>query len=394
MQAHIELLLRQKIGLDAKTIGSSTISLAIKQRMQTIGINDIKEYCLLLQQTSQEWQLLIEVIVIPETWFLRDKEPFLFLQEFIKKEYLKQRQKLWRILSIPCSTGEEPYSIAISLLEAGLLGHQFTIDAFDVSYRSLEKAKMGIYTKNSFRGVNNDVIDRYFDLQSQGYELKEMIKRQVKFSYGNILEFNSLNNYDIAFCRNLLIYFDRGSRAKAIDNLAKALTEKGLLFIGHSESGCLIDSPFVGAGHPKAFVFRKENRASAKPTKPTIVKTSPSPPPVVVAEKEKTTEASLLKQAQTKADNNDFSNALTLCQTYIKQNPLDSDAHTLLGEIYQAQGEIQTAMGCYQKALYLNPNQYSALVHLMLIKQQLGDRAGALILQQRIDRLAKGNQSS
>lgn len=386
MQAHIEVLLRQKIGLDATTIGSSTISLAIKQRMQTIGMVDINEYYLLLQRSVQEWQLLVETVVIPETWFLRDKEPFSFLQEFIKREYLKQRQKLWRILSIPCSTGEEPYSIAISLLEAGLLSHQFTIDAFDVSYRSLEKAKTAIYTKNSFRGVHNEVIDRYFRLQNQSYQLKEIIKNQVNFNYGNILEFNRFNSYDIIFCRNLLIYFDRDNRLKAIDNLTKSLSPEGLLFIGHSESGCLIDSCFVGAGNPKAFVFRKANRIA--PISP-MVKVSPGPKPDVVTEKVKPSQESLLQEAQTKANNNDFINAASLCQEYIKQNPLDSDAHTLLGEIYQAQGELQTAMQFYQKALYLNPTHYAALVHLMLIKQQQGDRSGALILQQRIDRLGK-----
>lgn len=85
MQPHIEVLLRQKIGLDTTTIGSNTITLAIKQRMQTIGIGDINEYYLLLLRSNQEWQLLIEAVIIPETWFLRDKEPSFFCRSLSKK---------------------------------------------------------------------------------------------------------------------------------------------------------------------------------------------------------------------------------------------------------------------------------------------------------------------
>ncbi len=381
MQPPIEMLLRQKIGLDPTTIGSSTITLAIKQRMQAIEISDINEYYSLLQRSRQELQLLIEAVVIPETWFLRNKEAFLFLQEFIQKEHIKQRQKVWRVLSIPCSTGEEPYSIAISLLEAGLLAHHFTIDAFDISYRSLEKARLGIYTNKSFRGVENEFIDRYFHHQPFGYELKEIIKTKVNFNYGNILELKYFNSYDIAFCRNLLIYFDQENRTKAIDNLAQALKPEGLLFIGHSESGCLLNTSFVTVGNPKAFAFRKEHTTPIKTLPPEV-------PPLVTETKTPMMEESLLKQAQIRADKNDFINALSLCQEHIKQTPLDSDAHNLMGEIYQAQGEISMAIQSFQKALYLNPKHYPALVHLMLIKQQQGDISGAMILKQRIDRLA------
>ncbi|MFN3361484.1 MAG: tetratricopeptide repeat protein, partial [Pseudanabaenaceae cyanobacterium] len=97
----------------------------------------------------------------------------------------------------------------------------------------------------------------------------------------------------------------------------------------------------------------------------------------------------LLAEAQRQADNNNFATALHLCQTYLQDQPLDAHAHTLLGEIYQAQNNIQQAMESYQKALYINPNHYAALVHLMLLKQQLGDSEGAKVLARRIERLTK-----
>jgi len=249
----------------------------------------------------------------------------------------------------------------------------------DISYRSLDRARQGIYGQNSFRGVDKDILQHYFRPYAQGYELQEMIKSKVQFSYGNLLQFKAFQEYDIIFCRNLLIYLDRDTRTQAIANLARALTPDGLLFVGHSEAGCLMNTVFVSAGPAKAFVFRRHQPTPA----PMPVVPQPSPSVKVVAPPPEC----LLAQAQLKANQNDLVSALSLCQAYLQAHPLDSSAHTLLGEIYQAQGEIAQAMQCYQKALYLDPVHYSALVHLMLLKQEQGDRAGAMILQQRIDRL-------
>ncbi|MFN3360172.1 MAG: CheR family methyltransferase [Pseudanabaenaceae cyanobacterium] len=261
-------LLREKIGLDSSTIGTAPIVAAIKQRMTAVNVTDARDYYNLLQRSPAELQALIEAVVVPETWFYRDREPFLFLQSFVQREHLQRQRLPWRVLSLPCATGEEPYSLAIALLEAGLLPYQFTIDAVDVSYRALEKAKAGIYTKNSFRGTDPQIIDRYFTFVNDTYQLLDTIKRQVNFQYGNILQFQKVNYYDIVFCRNLLIYLDRDSRAKALQNLHRAMTNNGLLFVGHSEAGCLSVINFVLAGSVKSFFFRK--------SKPPL-----SPPPVL-----------------------------------------------------------------------------------------------------------------
>ncbi|KYC39992.1 hypothetical protein WA1_28965 [Scytonema hofmannii PCC 7110] len=120
-QLSIENLLKQKIGLDPSTLGSVTMKRAISQCMANCGLTDITDYLVRLQTSTQELEQLIEMVVVPETWFFRDREPFVFLSRYVMSEWFpNHRDRVMRVLSIPCSTGEEPYSIAIALTEAGL----------------------------------------------------------------------------------------------------------------------------------------------------------------------------------------------------------------------------------------------------------------------------------
>src|SRR5919199_6211265 len=125
-QATIEALLGKKIGLDASTIGSSKITRAIESRRLACGVPDLQSYLQLLQTSPQELEELIENVIVPETWFFRDRKPFDFLGRYVISEWLPNpKNRSLRILSLPCCTGEEPYSIAITLIEAGLPPTQF-----------------------------------------------------------------------------------------------------------------------------------------------------------------------------------------------------------------------------------------------------------------------------
>lgn len=140
-QVAIEKLIADKTGIDPKIIGSSKIERAIRNRWQTINLVNNVSYFKLLQNSPTELQALIEEIVVPETWFFRDYSPFEFLLKYIQAQSVTApRSTPWRLLSVPCSTGEEPYSIAMTLLEAGLSPEQFTIDAVDISENAIEQA--------------------------------------------------------------------------------------------------------------------------------------------------------------------------------------------------------------------------------------------------------------
>ena len=144
-------LLRKTVGLDVASVGVSLIERAVKQRVIANDLRNISQYADLLQSCEPELQSLVEEVVIPETFFFRYPESFAALRQIVGEQFLFGTKKL-RALSVPCSTGEEPYSIAMTLLDAGLSLERFQIDAIDISAHLLDIARLGIFGGNSFRG--------------------------------------------------------------------------------------------------------------------------------------------------------------------------------------------------------------------------------------------------
>src|ERR1700674_835338 len=147
-----ENLLKRTIGLDAASIGSSAIKRAVQVRAAACNLKDPKAYWRFLCTSKAELQELVEAVIVPETWFFRDGEAFLAMARLAHEEWLPRHARALRLLSLPCSTGEEPYSMAMALLDGGFPVDRFRVDAVDVSTRALEHARHGIYGKNSFRG--------------------------------------------------------------------------------------------------------------------------------------------------------------------------------------------------------------------------------------------------
>ena len=437
-QAVIEALLQQTIGLNAKTIGSQTIAKAASRRMSNCDLPDLTTYVKLLQTSTKELDALIEDIIIPETWFFRDRKPFEFLSQYVKTEWLPmQREESLRILSVPCSTGEEPCSIAITLLEAGLTAKNFSIDAVDISKKSLLRAQQGIYRQNSFRGCTSAFQKQYFTHQENGYRLNQEIIKNINFKYGNLLDSKFLvtkKPYHIIFCRNLLIYLEQSARKQVIQVLNQLLNNHGLLFLGYSETGQLLPSNFIPVRYPIAFAFRKESdpQSSAIPRASSVAKshlskvtqqvpltkkklpknqiplvshtqndeiikasesaiTNPLNSPEKLVgndlESSNSNSQSLLQVARNLADGGQFKEAATLCEAHLAEDPINAETYFLLGQVYQAGGNEQQAEQYFQKAIYLNPQHYEALLHLALLKEYYGDQKSAAILRQRIQRL-------
>ncbi len=440
IQAAIEALLRQKIGLDALTIGSNTIARAVNRRMADCGLTDANVYWTKLQTSAPELEELIETVVIPETWFFRDREPFVFLRHYVLLEWLpKNPAKTLRVLSLPCSTGEEPFSIAIALLEAGLNPINFSIDAADISKVALKKAQRGVYGKNSFRDKNLDFRDRYFtELAGNLYQLNDLVRGKVNFIQGNILDNSFLVNqipYDVIFCRNVLIYFDDAGRSHTVQLLNRLFKRTGLLFLGHSESGQKLPNQFIAVRHSLAFAYRKidipdstqvqvkqeqtkinstrireykraENTDKVRNNKFSSVNSKPSTSPekypreagnsqilsvraIAPAAHPSNSASADLDTARRLADRGQLQEAAKLCETYLSQNRTNADAYVLLGQVYQATGDRQQAEQSFQKATYLKPDHYEGLIHLALLKEERGDIAGAAIVRRRIQRIEK-----
>ena len=199
---------------------------------------------------------------MPETWFFRDREAILSLARMAREQIAAQPERCVRVLSLPCSTGEEPYSVAMALLDAGIPPANFHIDAIDICHRSLATAERGVYGRNSFRGKLLDYRDRHFDTNKDLSTLSELVRQQVHFRHGNMFAPDFLINekpYDFVLCRNVLIYFDREMQQQAVQILERLLHAQGTIFVGPAEAGVMLRPNLASAGIPLAFAFQKRS---------------------------------------------------------------------------------------------------------------------------------------
>lgn len=417
--AAIEKLLSQKIGIDPQIIGSRKIAITVEMRRLACGLPDLDTYFKVIQTSSQELAELVEQIVVPETYFFRDRKPFDFLKNYVCSEWLvKSNRTKFSLLSIPCSTGEEPYSMAIALLEAGLPAHRFSIDAIDISQQAIKKAKTAIYGRNSFRGEDWIDRDRYFQSTRTGYQVISSVRNTVNFRTGNLLNIfsNIQSKYDIIFCRNLLIYLKLTTCAEIFQILDRLLVPNGLLFVGAAETAKVPSDRFTPIRQSYTFAYQKAplKKTSASPEldKPplaiiqqryTVINSNSSnslithnstikPAAKTIQSKNNPNKNTSFEIAKQLADAGEIEPAINYCKQYLESNIGNVEVYTLLGTLYQTKAENNQAEQYFRKALYLNPNYYEALVHLALLKENRGDIAGADILQQRIQKLQeKGN---
>jgi chemotaxis protein methyltransferase WspC len=390
-QAAIETMLRQKIGLDANSIGSRTIARAVDQRRASCQLPDTVAYWHYLQSSPQELNALIEAVVVPETWFFRDREPFLCLSRYVMDEWLHSYPSgRLRVLSAPCSTGEEPYSIAMTLLDAGLTVKQFSIDAVDISHRAILRAEQGIYSQRSFRGRELGDKKRYFEEMTNGLKMCSTVRNTVLFKQSNLLhsELLARGKYHVIFCRNLLIYLDAESRDRVIQSLTHALVPSGLLFVGAAETAQIPTQQYAPISHSFAFAYRKISSETAiKPIGTEIQVNDVKMPVSLVQPVLPNPSVSHLAIARQCADRGQLLEAAQHCETYVSRCRTDAEAYLLLGEIYQGLDRLDAAEQAYQKAIYLNPQALAAMLHLSLLKEERGDRVGAERMRQRAQRL-------
>lgn len=409
--ARIEALLKEAMGLHAASIGSASVERAVRVRLAACGARTIDDYWHRLKGSRAELQELIEVVVVPETWFSRDREAFAELTRVAREEWRPSRPgAVRRLLSVPCSTGEEPYSMAMALFDAEFSTERFVIDALDISERSLAQARGGVYGKNSFRGSDLAFRDRYFEPADDGHRVKDVVRRAVRFQRGNVLAADFLSGvepYDAIFCRNLLIYFDEPTQDRTIAKLCRMLTDQGLLFVGPAESSTLLDHDLVSAKVPLAFAFRRmPRRTAAQPSQPPAahgaalaaapklnghaahrnnhagkpLKQAPTPAPEPIA-------PDRIDEAFTLANQGRLEEAAALCEEQLRTHGPSAPAFYLMGLICSADGRLSAADRCYRKALYLDQNHHDALVHLALLLEQQGDAHGAKLLRGRAQKL-------
>ena len=138
--------------------------------MRSLGLKRLEDYRRSLEHSRAEWNELVESVVVTETWFFRDPEPIAAFVRLVREEWLPAHSTAsLRLLSVPCSSGEEPFSLVMALLDAGVPADRFQVDAVDISARALARAARGVYGRNSFRGKDLAFRDRYFQPSEEGF---------------------------------------------------------------------------------------------------------------------------------------------------------------------------------------------------------------------------------
>lgn len=411
--------LRERIGLDVESVGAPMVERALRQRCVAVGAVDLDHYWLRLQQSADEQQALIEAVIVPETWFFRYPESFTALASLAHKRLAELAgARPLRLLSLPCSTGEEPYSLAMALLDAGIAPGTFLIDGMDISPSSVTKAGQAVYGRNAFRGSELGFRERYFDALDEGHRLHGRVQQQVSLQVGNVLDPALASRdglYDFVFCRNLLIYFDVPTQQRVFEVLKRLLHPQGVLFIGPAEGSLLARLGMRPLGIAQSFAYVRQEGGNAPLAVPPVQPARRTVPPLATAgypppgaplprplrvlpmapkpaparEHAREGASELLASIARLANAGASEQARAECQRYLGQFAPSAQVYYWLGLLSDTEGDAQQALTHYRKALYLEPQHPEALVHLAALLASQGDLAGARRLQDRAARVGR-----
>lgn len=429
-------LIEERCGLRFDDSQRSSLSASVAARMEQLGISSEDEYCDRLRggaarPVELELRHLLNLVTVTETCFFRDAAQFQLLRAHIVPALLARRNagvqppsidepSTIRIWSAGCSTGEEAYSIALTLFDMGLYHARrewrFEIIGTDLNTRALEKAEEGVYSARAVRNVEGRLLDQYFETDGRCFRLSDEIRRRVRFEYGNLMQtpMPSTGPQDVVFCKNVAIYFRSSVTRRLVEGLHGTLTPAGYLLLGHAESLWQISEGFALVEQEGAFCYRKVPSAKYENPVPSarIVRServhasarrNPAPAPVT---SDYEACLSAFRRGEWDAAEDGLQKLIALCPTFVpaylllggvyahraryheaivlaesalRLTDLEPKAHLLLGMIAARQQRTEDAVQSLRRALYLDDSL--ALAHFWLgnLYRDRGDLARACL---------------
>lgn len=428
---HLEQLLEKRTGLDWRSLGESALEQALESRRAICQASDHghsvlqqesspQEYLDFVCQDRNEFDALVDTLSVPESWFFRDEEQL----KAVANEALALARagiSCVRILCLPCARGEEAYSIAMMLLEAGLSAGQFQIEAFDLNERFVMAARRGEYSLWSLRG--REVPELYLQRTAGGVRIRGDLLPAIQFATANAVQPQCLgaNRYHIACTRNMLIYLSADAKKRWLSTLKSALESNALVIAGHAETLNLFDADFVPQSGQVYYRRAETSTRSAPPiaaqfstrlgaaqvevmqvgaqrvvnvkeperfspavfqpatvAKPAALSVLPSAP------------RNYLAEAVAEADRGELSNAERAFERYCQEtNSGDrpASAYYLEALLLSQRDNRRGARQALETTLYLQRDHQDALVLLSCMLENDGDIAGARRLRDRLARV-------
>lgn len=394
------------IYLEEGTLDSLRISLVT--RATRLGYPSYDDYYRVLAEDEREFNELINLVTINETSFFRFPQQFEAFKTRVLPEIMAgkpQSNRTMRVWSAGCSTGEESYSLGMTLLDAGIqgLGWKPQVLGTDVSTRALAVAQKAVYGRRAMLNVPKEVVARHFEPADDGYRVAPHARSLVDFGYHNLIKepypLSLMGNWDVIFCRNVTIYFRLESTRRVVSNFFNSLNAGGYLFIGHSETLSSISDEFEPLEVGGVFLYRKPKAkhlfAAGRP-RAAARSERLAPTPVTAAEPvrarrklvpveatsagaaEVPAESELIVEARRSLEHGHPEQVLETVARILETDPNNAEAHLLSAYVHADSGDYMQALEACHRALSVNPLLPVARYILGIIYQRQGDPVRAV----------------
>ena len=399
-------LLHRHSGIYLEESKLDSLRISLVTRATRLGYVTLVDYYSALERDENEFHELLNLVTINETSFFRFPQQFDALRDRVLPEIMAAKpsnNRNLRVWSAGCSTGEEPYSIAMTLLDMSLegLGWKPQVLGTDVSTKALAQAKAGVYGKRSMMNVPPDVVSRHYEpAPIGGYRVGDRVRSLVDFGFHNLIKepypLSLMGNWDVIFCRNVTIYFRLESTRRVVSNFFESLNPGGYLFIGHSETLTSINDNFEPLELGGVFLYRKPaarrlftfGHHGQKPL-PAVAPASrpaskrrrtpePSAPTQVAPGSATETTADLVVQARARLKEGRPAEVIELVEQVLAADPNNAEAHLLSAYVHADSGAYDEALAACHRALAINPLLPVARYILGIIYQRQGDSVRAI----------------
>jgi chemotaxis protein methyltransferase CheR len=254
-------LIYTESGITFTPTNRSILESRLKERLREKAVDSVKTYYQTIKTNKEELKGFLDSITTNLTRFFRNQPQFDALEKFVVPELINNIRKnspgTIKIWSAGCSTGEEPYTLAMLMSEILPPMWKYDILASDISLKCLMTAKEGFYAENRVDGIPEKYLAKYFDKVDGGYKVQAKLQEKINFDYHNLKNESLQRNFDIVFCRNVIIYFDEAAQTAVINRFWESMASKSFLFIGHSESLFGMDTKFEFIKTEWATLYRK-----------------------------------------------------------------------------------------------------------------------------------------
>lgn len=233
-------LIYDESGITFSATNRSILDGRLKERMREKKLDNADDYYKIVTSNKEEFKLMLDSVTTNLTRFFRNQPHFDALTHYVIPHIIEEKKRTGgttiKIWSAGCSTGEEPYTIAMILSDILPKPYRYEVIASDISLKSLMVGKQGFYPENRIAGIPDNYLAKYFIKANGGYQANSELMSHVRFDYHNLRYDSGARNLDVVFCRNVMIYFDEAAQLVTLNRFWESMASHSYLFIGHSES--------------------------------------------------------------------------------------------------------------------------------------------------------------